>query len=152
MCHCYRRFGRVLESVKINTSNNEFSLCWSVITVYFTNPGGGVTESTVTNFKRQVVRGVGVPTRWVFVNCPNVLFCPSLQPRPAVWFSSFVHHWLTIWWPVVTFCNLAPGAKQINHLTPNDPYMGRTAPLTSKRCILYIYSTNIGTEYFKHAL
>jgi len=30
--------------------------------------------------------------------------------------------------------------------------MGRTAPLTSKFCILYIYSTNIGTEYFKHAL
>ena len=42
--------------------------------------------------------------------------------------------------------------KFINRLTPNDPYMGRTAPLTSKRCILYIYSTNIGTEYFKHAL
>ena len=40
----------------------------------------------------------------------------------------------------------------LNLLTPNDPYMGRTAPLTSKRCILYIYSTNIGTEYFKHAL
>ena len=33
-------------------------------------------------------------------------------------------------------------------LTPNDPYSGRTTPLTSKRCILYIYSTNIGTEYF----
>ena len=30
----------------------------------------------------------------------------------------------------------------INHLTP----------LTSKRCILYIYSTNIGTEYFKHGI
>ena len=40
----------------------------------------------------------------------------------------------------------------INRLTPNDPYVGRTAPLTSKRCILYIYSTNISTEYFKHAL
>ena len=40
----------------------------------------------------------------------------------------------------------------LNRLTPNDPYMGRTAPLTSKRCILYIYSTNAGTEYFKHAL
>jgi len=40
----------------------------------------------------------------------------------------------------------------INLLTPNDPYMGRTAPLTSKLFILYIYSTNIGTEYFKHAL
>jgi len=38
----------------------------------------------------------------------------------------------------------------INPLTPNDPDSGRTAPLTSKRCILYIYSTNIGIEYFKH--
>ena len=42
--------------------------------------------------------------------------------------------------------------QSANRLTPNDPYMGRTAPLTSKLCILYIYSTNIGTEYFKHAL
>ena len=40
----------------------------------------------------------------------------------------------------------------INLLTPNDLYMSRTAPLTSKRCILYIYSTNVSTEYFKHAL
>jgi len=40
----------------------------------------------------------------------------------------------------------------INPLTPNDPCSGHTAPLTSKRCILYIYSTNIGTEYFKHGL
>jgi len=38
----------------------------------------------------------------------------------------------------------------INPLTPNDHYRGRTTPLTSKRCILYIYSTNIGIEYFKH--
>ena len=43
-------------------------------------------------------------------------------------------------------------ASKVNRLTPNDPYMGRTAPLTSKRFILCIYSTNIGTEYFKHAL
>ena len=39
-----------------------------------------------------------------------------------------------------------------NPLTPNDHYSGRTAPLTSKRCILYIYSTNLGTEYFKHGI
>jgi len=38
----------------------------------------------------------------------------------------------------------------LNPLTPN--YSGRTASLTSKRCILYIYSTNIGTEYFKHGI
>ena len=37
-------------------------------------------------------------------------------------------------------------------LTPNDDYSGRTAPLTSKCCILYIYSTNAGTEYFKHGI
>ena len=40
----------------------------------------------------------------------------------------------------------------VNPLTPNDPYRGRTSPLTSKRFILYIYSTNIGTEYFKHGV
>ena len=40
----------------------------------------------------------------------------------------------------------------INPLTPNDHYIGRTAPLTSKCCILYIYSTNIGTAYFKHGI
>jgi len=28
-------------------------------------------------------------------------------------------------------------------LTPNDDYSGRTAPLTSKRCILYIYSDQL---------
>jgi len=38
-----------------------------------------------------------------------------------------------------------------NHLTPNGHYMGRTALLTSRCCILYIYSANIRTEYFKHA-
>ena len=83
----------------------------------------------------------------------------------------------------------------VNPLKPNDAYRRRTAPLTSKRCILYIfiqqiqvlnilnivctlvfssskcslfhnsnvfdsciihilyiYSTNIGTEYFKHSI
>ena len=40
----------------------------------------------------------------------------------------------------------------INPLTPNDLYISRTAPLTFKRCILYIYLTNVGTEYFKRVL
>ena len=42
--------------------------------------------------------------------------------------------------------------KPFNLLTHNDHYSGRTASLTSKRFILYIYSTNIGTVYFKHGL
>ena len=40
----------------------------------------------------------------------------------------------------------------INLLMPNDHYSGCTTPLTSKCCISYIYSTNIGTEYFKHGI
>jgi len=40
----------------------------------------------------------------------------------------------------------------VNPLTPNDHYSGRTTPLTSKRCFLYIFSTNIGAEYFKHGI
>ena len=60
--------------------------------------------------------------------------------------------------PVRKADNLPPScvgvtkSGNLNLFKPNDPYMGRTAPLTSKRCILYIYSTNIGTEYFKPAL
>ena len=39
----------------------------------------------------------------------------------------------------------------INPLNPKDAYIDRTAPLTSRRYILYIYSKTIRTEYFKHA-
>ena len=57
-----------------------------------------------------------------------------------------------IQYPLITLDTcLNTSLFSVNRLTPNDPYMGRTAPLTSKR-ILYIYSTNIGTEYFKRAL
>ena len=41
---------------------------------------------------------------------------------------------------------------RLNPLTRNDHYSDHTAPLTSERSILYIYSTNIGTEYFKHGI
>ena len=37
----------------------------------------------------------------------------------------------------------------INRLTPNDPYMGHTAPLTSKRCIIYIQGLS---KRFEHLL
>jgi hypothetical protein len=40
---------------------------------------------------------------------------------------------------------------RINHLTPNGHLSGRTAPLTYRCCIFFIYPTNIRTEYFKHA-
>ena len=46
-------------------------------------------------------------------------------------------------------------SENFNLLKPNDIYIYiyicRTAALTSRRYILNIYSTNIHTEYFKHA-
>jgi len=42
--------------------------------------------------------------------------------------------------------------KLFTPLTPYVPYSDRTAPLSSERCILYIYSTNIVSEYFKHVI
>ena len=39
----------------------------------------------------------------------------------------------------------------INPLEPEDLYICRTAQLTSRRCILSIFSANILTEYFKNA-
>jgi len=54
-------------------------------------------------------------------------------------------------WSYHTMMNFTR-SEAVNPLTPNDHYSGRTAPLNSKRCILYIYSTNICTEYFKHGM
>ena len=51
-----------------------------------------------------------------------------------------------------TFQPVTNSMCSFNPLTPNDHCSGRTALLTSKHCILYIYSTNIGTEYFKHGI
>ena len=39
-----------------------------------------------------------------------------------------------------------------NHFEHSFDKSWSTAPLTSKSCILYIYSTNIGAEYFKHVI
>jgi len=50
---------------------------------------------------------------------------------------------------IFPFINASRDNLFVSPLKPNDPYRGRTASLTTKRCILYIYSTNIGTEYFK---
>ena len=43
------------------------------------------------------------------------------------------------------------GQTNINHLTPKGHFSGRTAPLTYRCCIFFIYSTDGRTEYFKHA-
>jgi hypothetical protein len=62
---------------------------------------------------------------------------PALKGAATTVFMLWLRAWLSV-------------TLLFNPLTPNDPYRDRTATLTSTRCILYIYSTNIGTEYFKH--
>jgi len=56
--------------------------------------------------------------------------------------------------PVLVIFRLCQGNLRtyFNLLTPDVNYSGRTAPLSSKSCILYIYSINIVTEYFKHGI
>jgi len=49
-------------------------------------------------------------------------------------------------------CTTTTITTTTNPLTPNDDYSGRTAPLTSKCCILYVYSTHKVNEYFKHGI
>jgi len=48
--------------------------------------------------------------------------------------------------------NISRHEISFNPLTPNDDYSSRTALQNSKYVILYIYSTDIGTEYFKHGI
>jgi hypothetical protein len=43
------------------------------------------------------------------------------------------------------------GWPYFNHLTPNGHLSGHTAPLTYRCFSFFIYSTDIRTEYFKHA-
>ena len=72
-----------------------------------------------------------------------------MYPIPGVGMDVFIR---TVFIYVISSGDFNLFSTIINRLTPNDSHMGRTAPLTSKRYILYIYSTNTGTEYFKHAL
>ena len=77
--------------------------------------------------------------------------CPVLGPSRKLRIH-FIYQEISRLHEIHTFIahNVPPLDYILNPLTPNDHYSGRTAPLTSKRCISYIYSTNIGTEYFKH--
>jgi len=63
---------------------------------------------------------------------------------------------VSVWLKITAFLNKTLNYQlfphYINPLTPNDLYISRTTTLTSKRYILYTYSTNVGTEYFKRAL
>ena len=66
--------------------------------------------------------------------------------------SNYCHNHNPYYHKTAKQSEMRSGVCDVKPLTPNKHYRGRTAPLTSKRCTLYIYSTNIGTEYFKHVI
>jgi len=77
----------------------------------------------------------------------------SVYRRQYILRTGNVENFITFWILRVYYAHGPLKPKYvINPLTPNDLYVSRTTPLTSKRYILYIYSTNVGTEYFKYAL
>jgi hypothetical protein len=84
------------------------------------------------------------------------IYCSEFVPL-------FLHFYTLISFMILIFgdrkqntCTVLAKIREYNGnspLAPSDPYtpMGRTAQLTSRRCILNTYSTNIRTEYFKRA-
>ena len=92
---------------------------------------------------------------WFFLNITFLCYFSNAQTtmeritfQTFCMFSSVFVVWSPSWTVIILNWSLA----LFNPLTPNGHYRGRTAPLTSKRCILYIYSTTISTEYFKHGI
>jgi len=83
-------------------------------------------------------------TYWMF----KVLLKKKKKWNWAMWNQG--HYWGSLYQFTISEYKVCTNIPVVNLLMPNDHYSGRTTPLTSKRCILYIYSTNTGTEYFKH--
>ena len=65
-----------------------------------------------------------------------------------------IHSWSSMrrFGSLLRFYHQVETLWSVKSLTPNDHYSGKTAPLTSQRFMLHIYSTNIGTEYFKQGI
>ena len=76
----------------------------------------------------------------------------------AVKFSNFSGHYLrnrsTLDIGVLGYIGIVQHKEhspEVLSIPPGTHFICRTAALTSRRYILNIYSTNINTEYFKHA-
>ena len=111
------------------------------------NPGGQVAVGKKPYRRLQYLRAHSVE----FGSCRPVCGACNFEVAPR-FLEKFVHPWCICRFLHACYMEHPPHGPLFNPLTPNDPYRGRTAPLTSKRFILYIYSTNTGTEYFKHGI
>jgi len=105
-------------------------------------PSFNVTRLTWPRWREVAAQNIWpVPEAVVTVLCTPVDGC-GWYTKHVEWTCRIINRLLCV----------ASHWTTINLLTHNDDYSGRTAPLTSKRCILCIYSTHLGTEYFKHGI
>ena len=114
--------------------------------------------TSVANFLR--VKREKIPKRrnnhmFIINFCLNMFrasLCSSSGEQGPCVTAYGVLRWFCWMWLVAVVGRCVVGCEHSQCSHPNDPYRGRTAPLTSKRRILYIYSTNTVTEYFKHGI
>jgi hypothetical protein len=96
-------------------------------------------------FNGELTRLTRFPSwKTTLVICSTLLiqyFCRYLPCQESV---SII---LILW----TYCSVVTGTQLTFSRLVTYIYICCTATLTSRRCILYIYSTNKRTEYFKHA-
>ena len=128
-CKC----GCLLVTFQVKRGSYSKGNCWVHIQEWAPNSRSANYSNISVNLKEH--------TPWNTTTGRNV-YCYSLM--------TMIRQMLWIWSHPTQ--GLPRMLAQINLLTPNDDYSGRKAPLTSKYFILYIYSTNIGTEYFKHGI
>jgi len=103
---------------------------------------------------------VSLALLWFISRTGNGVVLPGIEPpfvqsaacNPDTWYSDHTTAVPLSLCRVQYTCNVNSLCFTFNPLTPNDHYSGRTAPLTYKCCILYIYSTNKGTEFLKHGI
>jgi predicted membrane protein len=89
------------------------------------------------------------PQIWFTPSVPKYLNLDMFSKDCKFWLNSLMWHFLLQL--CVNLLVLYPPFLYFNHLTPNVHFSGRTAPLTYRCCIFFIYSTHIRTEYFVHA-
>ena len=164
LCFWWRRVGSDWQCVKpfnsgVPLENTSCENCavkpWNtIVTRNYNNKTSGVSSRrpVCTGHSWTLCKGEQFVAPWQKLRKANIssfmLVCPSVC-LPSAWKNSGR---LVMKVNVRIFFEIMSRKfKFLNPLNPNDLYICRTAPLTSRFCILYIYSTNIRTEYFKHA-
>jgi len=164
----------------VQTESVKYTLSTKAILTRMTDQEEVIVLSYSSFYCRFLCSASSVYLSWIYIGCYSKALssdCRNFRHWQVPFHSGSENDELTVWpvqsetftyvsWNNYKFTGASIRSKimlastvygltlsyAFNLLTPNDHYSGRTAPLTSKLCILYIYSTSIGTEYFKHGI